>query len=912
MKPLILLLTISVYSSLALAQDCASVSITGGNGQITITGLTGAPNIGVQVFNSSWAMVFNQTYSNQPGTVNVPLAAGQYSVNVRFYSSAWALICEKGGNATVSSGAPAPTESCGTFQKTLGTAGGDEESYNIVKASDGNFIMVGEAAANGTTNHDGVIVKVNNAGNVLWSKTVGGAQEDFLTLVTATADGGCIAAGVTNSSGIGTYTGDCWVVRVDGSGNLVWQKRYFVSGSPGYVYSIISTSDGGFAFAGTFPFTPGLADGMVVKIDASGNILWQKKLGTGNSDNKIGLVEDNHGGAGLVACGVIYSSSWYDAVITKLDLSGNVLWTKAYDFDSRSNWLMDSYKVSDGFIFHTTNESGWNKENAAPGILKTDFNGNIIWNKEFIIPNCRVSRMTVLPDESILMVQAEYPAEDPAADIYLVRVSSAGNVMWSKKYPRAAGQFFLGLAADGNYAVGSGFTVAGSYDDIMFGRVDITSGKMGDCSAIDVTTTARTPNVVTLNFSWTTVTALNLSAATPTYPVSTYTAPVNILCSDPCPNITMGNVTVNENAGNAVLQVCLAAPAANTLVYSYTTANGTATSPSDYTGGAGTVTINAGQTCGTITIPIINDADVESAENFTVSIGGVTATVTINDDDQALNTCNSVTVTPGSNQITVTGVTAPVATVQVFNSSWATVFNQTYTNAPGTVNVNIGPGTYLVKVTFYNANWAYVCDKTVDNVVVVNNCPAGTICISNTCPSLTVNLNTAYSIPNLPAGTTVSWHTGTPATDANKMTDQQAQNVSASGTYYAAINIAGNNCYSATIPVNVTITPCSSAALGTTAVQLKTEDAKATRSIMAFPNPFTRSVRVIIDSEKKEKATLVLMDVQGRQLKQMPVQLSPGSNSVLLDGLDQFASGNYFLKINTATESKTLKLVRQQ
>ncbi|MGB8193225.1 MAG: T9SS type A sorting domain-containing protein, partial [Chitinophagaceae bacterium] len=184
--------------------------------------------------------------------------------------------------------------------------------------------------------------------------------------------------------------------------------------------------------------------------------------------------------------------------------------------------------------------------------------------------------------------------------------------------------------------------------------------------------------------------------------------------------------------------------------------------------------------------------------------------------------------------------------------------------------------------------------------------------INNTCPSQTVNLNTAYSIPNLPAGTVVSWHTGTPATDANKMTDAEAQNVSVSGTYYAAIHISGG-CYSATIPVNVTIVQCSSAEIGRT-VQVKGAgaDEAATRSIMVFPNPFTRSLRVIIDSDKKEKAMLDLMDLQGRQLKQQSVQLSPGSNTVLLEGLDQFPSGNYFLRINSASGMKTLKLMRQQ
>lgn len=913
MKSLILFLSISLCSALASGQDCATVTVTGGNGQINITGLSGAPIVGVQVFNSSWASVFNQTYTTAPGSVNVsPLAAGQYFVNVRFYTANWSPICEKGVNATVTSGPPAPVDSCtGTFQKTFGTAQGDDEAFNITKSSDGGLIAVGHSAANGTTNHDGLVMKFDSKGTLLWSRTVGGAQEDLLSQVVATPDGGCIASGATNSNGVTTFTGDAWLVRFDGSGNLLWQKRYFVNGSPGNISILTGTSDGGVAFTGTFPYNPGISDWMVVKVDANGNIQWQRKLGSGNSDSGNGIIEDNHGGLGLVVCGVYYGSTLYDGVISKLDLTtGSLMWTKTYDFDSRSSWLGPIGKTSDGLIFNALHVDGFGFENAKPGIVKTDFNGNIIWAKEFTLPNCREGRTVVLPDGSLMMVQSEIP-HDAASDLHLTRIDANGNIMWAKKYPRAGTQWFWNLIADGNSVVGAGMSTVGSYNDMMLARVDL-NGRMGTCSSQNVTATTRNNVVNNINFNWPVNTALNLSTANTAYTAATFTPVENVLCSDGCPTITISSPTVNENAGSASVQVCIPAPAATTLVYQYTTANGSAISGSDYTGGSGTVTIPAGQTCGTISIPILNDATGESDENFTVSIGSVTGTVTITDDDQALGNCSGVSFTPGTNLISISGIVAPVATIQVFNSSWASVFNQTYTNSPGTVNVPIGPGTYLVKVTFYTASWAYVCDKS-ENVTVVNNCPAGTICVSNICPAQTVNLNDAYSIPNLPAGTTVSWHTGTPATDANKMTAEQAQNVSVSGTYYAAINIAGAGCYSATIPVTVTIVACTGGGANQPdIVQLKSDDQPATRNITAFPVPFNRSLRVVIDSEKQEKATVSLIDMQGRQLKQIPVQLMPGSNSVLMEGLDQIPSGSYFLRISSANGVKTLKVMRQQ
>lgn len=912
MKPLLLFLSITVYSALAFAQDCAPITISGGNGQINVSGVPSAPIAGVQVFNSSWTSVYNQTYPNPASNITVPsMTPGQYYVTVRLYNGSWGVICEKSGNVTVTNNPPPPADVCGsTFQKTFGIAAGYDEAANIAKASDGSYIVVGFASANGTTNHDALVSKYDNNGNLLWSKTLGGAQHDFFSNVVATSDGGCVASGQTNTTSIGAYSGDSWLARFDGNGNVLWQKRYFVSGSPGNIHALIATSDGGFAFTGTFPFTPGSSEWMVVKVDANGNVQWQKKLGTASSDSGTGIVEDNHGGNGLITSGVVYSSSsWYESVITKLDFAtGNIVWTKAYDFDSQANWTGPIFKVSDGFIFNAINADGFESQNATPGILKTDFNGNVLWMKEFTIPNCRDARMTVLPDEGFMMVQSELP-HNAATDVYLMRISAAGNILWSKRYARTGTEFLYGLASDGNFVVGAGISTVGSYNDVLLAKTDL-NGKMGNCASTDVTGTVRNAVVTNINFTWPTNVALNLSTANTAYTVATNTPVENVLCADVCPEVTVGNVTVSENAGNATVQVCIAAPAANTLVYGYTTANGSANSGSDYTGGSGTVTIQAGQTCGTISIPILNDANVESTEDFTVSIGSVSGTVTINDDDQAQGNCGAITITPGSNVITVTGVSAPIATVQVFNSSWATVFNQTYTNSPGTVNVPIGPGNYLVKVSFYNANWTFICDKS-ENVTVINNCPAGTICISNICPSQTVNLNDAYAIPNLPAGTTVSWHTGTPATDANKMTDQEAQNVSVSGTYYAAIHVAGG-CYSATIPVTVTIVACSSAAqteLNT--VRVESVDQPTARTITAFPNPFTSSLRVIIDSEKKERAMMTLMDVRGKELKQTPLNLQPGSNTVLMEGLEKYPSGNYFLRISSGNGTKTLKVVRQ-
>ena len=104
---------------------------------------------------------------------------------------------------------------------------------------------------------------------------------------------------------------------------------------------------------------------------------------------------------------------------------------------------------------------------------------------------------------------------------------------------------------------------------------------------------------------------------------------------------------------------------------------------------------------------------------------------------------------------------------------------------------------------YYDA--ANACYSPADSVdITITPCP---INLANACPTATVNLTTAISASNMPSGASITWHTGTPATTANQVTDPTA--ISTSGTYYLAFFDGTNNCYSNTSQsVTVTITSC--------------------------------------------------------------------------------------------------------
>ena len=115
-----------------------------------------------------------------------------------------------------------------------------------------------------------------------------------------------------------------------------------------------------------------------------------------------------------------------------------------------------------------------------------------------------------------------------------------------------------------------------------------------------------------------------------------------IVDDDDVPSLSMADVTVTENAGTAGLTASLSGPSGKMVSVDYATSDGTALSGSDYEAVSGTLIFAPGETEKTISVPVIDDMEVESEESFTVGLSGesnitlsnTSASVTIEDDDK--------------------------------------------------------------------------------------------------------------------------------------------------------------------------------------------------------------------------------------------------------------------------------------
>jgi hypothetical protein len=190
------------------------------------------------------------------------------------------------------------------WQKTLGGTATDSAN-SIQPTSDGGYIVaVDTESTNGdvTGNHGGKdawVVKLSATGAIVWQKTLGGTDSDTAGSVQPTPDGGYILASLTQSTN-GDVTGnhgvdDAWVVKLDAMGIIVWQKALGGTESDAAL-NIQPTLDGGYILAG---FTTsndgdvtgnhGNGDGWVVKLGATGAVVWQKSLGGTSFDMALSI-----------------------------------------------------------------------------------------------------------------------------------------------------------------------------------------------------------------------------------------------------------------------------------------------------------------------------------------------------------------------------------------------------------------------------------------------------------------------------------------------------------------------------------------------------------------------------------------------------------------------------------------------
>lgn len=285
--------------------------------------------------------------------------------------------------------------------------GTDVESYySIGKTSDG-YVAVGKSASTDVDlsslnkgNSDAIIVKYDKNGNVLWKKNFGGTDLDIFYGVAIATDG-YIAVGTSSSTdtdltGLNKGGQDSIIVKYDTSGNILWKKDF--GGANDDVFYGVDIDTDSYAVVGTSFSTnvdltglnDGYEDGIIVKYDTSGNIIWKKNFGGNDYDgfNDVVVVSD-----GYITVGDSESNTndvsglnkgGDDAVIVKYDKSGNVVWNNNYggSYDDRFVGLVATTMG----LFPV----GWSQTSSSMSfstVVSYSLDGEFIWEKSYLSSN---------------------------------------------------------------------------------------------------------------------------------------------------------------------------------------------------------------------------------------------------------------------------------------------------------------------------------------------------------------------------------------------------------------------------------------------------------------------------------------------------------------------------------------------
>jgi PKD repeat protein len=168
------------------------------------------------------------------------------------------------------------------------------------------------------------VLSLDSTGIPLWQKSFGSTGYDGLTSGSAmpTPDGGFAVA--CSTEGFGAQGSDVWVLKFTSAGAIQWQKRYGGSDLDD-AFALVAKPDGGLLVGGTtFTYDLGQGDFWLLNLDGSGTILWQKSYGGNSEDQCWALAQSQDGGTFAAGFTMSYGAGGADFMLLKVDEQGQV------------------------------------------------------------------------------------------------------------------------------------------------------------------------------------------------------------------------------------------------------------------------------------------------------------------------------------------------------------------------------------------------------------------------------------------------------------------------------------------------------------------------------------------------------------------------------------------------------------
>jgi len=328
------------------------------------------------------------------------------------------------------------------------------------------------------------LIRTDAAGQVLWQKTYGGEGFESGGAVVRTDDGGLMVSGMTTSSGAGGM--DILLIKLDQDGNELWSKTF--GGPLDEMGAAWPMEDGGYVLGGNivdpedFVADPGAAGygGLagrsniyLARTDADGNELWSRTFGGENNVLAASAARTPDGGFIIVATITYYPESDDDIYLLKVDENGDEVWSRTWE--EGTTYAYDLIETSDGnYLISAAYEALGDPGTSKPDFLfiKVDPEGNELWTSAFGDPDM-VDHGTVLAETTdggyVTAGERVKDYYSGDADIMLVKIDENGQLLWEKIIETSAHSMFAAILQhpDGGYVVAGSMLQGRTFDIFM-------------------------------------------------------------------------------------------------------------------------------------------------------------------------------------------------------------------------------------------------------------------------------------------------------------------------------------------------------------------------------------------------------------------------------------------------------------
>lgn len=369
------------------------------------------------------------------------------------------------------------TDSMGvkTWDKTFGGSETDNMT-TVIELPDSGFLLGGYSVSSisGDKSRDNFgypipaddywIVRIDKYGNKIWDRSFGGDKKDRLNALLLLPDGNYLLGGYSFSDSTGDMSrrkygdNDYWVVKVDPSGNKIWDKN-FGSDFDDRLVSLVLTNDDKIILAGYSNSPAGIIksqppcnntyDFWIIKIDQSGNKIWDKTIGGTNKDEMTCMAILPSGK--MVFSGMTFpgtgcdktqnnwgSFGYNDFWVVCTDESGNKLWDRVYGGDRNEDDVNNIAVTNEGLLisgcsysFITGNKTEDNlMSSEQPWIFAIDTLGNFLWDKTIHNPAHSEFGYAIPDEENCFVVLSNAISEGG----YVTQSRNTADDLWIGKF----------------------------------------------------------------------------------------------------------------------------------------------------------------------------------------------------------------------------------------------------------------------------------------------------------------------------------------------------------------------------------------------------------------------------------------------------------------------------------------------